>query len=387
MASAAAAEEAEGAEAEVPREAEAPVPVPVPTEPSRKSKGPFHRRFHSSIIVLLFRRPLLYIAPLYSRGPPQVRLFYLYKHLVLKCFDYLDEAGRTSAFCVMGWPMDNYMRRKENMRRQRENTRRMRLEQAKEEEERGEEDEADSIEDDGEGREKSSDCEAKDVAANGSNEGKEEAEEEAPTAGKCRTEEKEQFPSVEDVTASTALTKLAMSINEAWEDVGGVSEAQHESEGGAMSVEEKKANDGDVEMAGGVRGDDITDGKEADDGAAKTGDGGEGEANGGDPGDDGELLPPLFAQTDPTTLLARLNTRRLYARVLHFKREQRKKVNADVSQMMSSGTTKSLLSIKEMYEKQLRDKLYADRIYRKNMTVEQMADDEWEEMLEMAEIR
>ena len=37
------------------------------------------------------------------QGPPQCRLFHLGKsHLVLKCFDYLDDASRQNVFKVMG---------------------------------------------------------------------------------------------------------------------------------------------------------------------------------------------------------------------------------------------------------------------------------------------
>ena len=44
------------------------------------------------------------------------RLNQLERHLQLNCFNYLDEQSRKNIFMVMGWPMDNYMRRKEQMR-------------------------------------------------------------------------------------------------------------------------------------------------------------------------------------------------------------------------------------------------------------------------------
>lgn len=44
------------------------------------------------------------------------RLNQLQRHLQYNCFNYLDEQSRKNVFMVMGWPWDNYMRRKEQMR-------------------------------------------------------------------------------------------------------------------------------------------------------------------------------------------------------------------------------------------------------------------------------
>ena len=52
----------------------------------------------------------------WQKQQAQLRLTQLKNHLVLKCFSYLDEQSRKNVFMTMGWPMDNYMNRKEQMR-------------------------------------------------------------------------------------------------------------------------------------------------------------------------------------------------------------------------------------------------------------------------------
>ena len=97
-----------------------------------------------------------------------------------------------------------------------------------------------------------------------------------------------------------------------------------------------------------------------------------------------EILPPLFARTDPDTLLARLNTRRLFQRVLHFKRRQRKKLDADTINLLlenNNGDAEGKVeSIREMYENELKEKMTANRVWRKDMTIQEMADLEWDEV-------
>ena len=95
------------------------------------------------------------------------------------------------------------------------------------------------------------------------------------------------------------------------------------------------------------------------------------------------VLPPLFARTDPDTLLARLNTRRLHQRLVHYKKEQRKKREQEALNV----DEKEGESIIQMYDRDLKEKIEAERLYPKNVTVEQMAELEWENLLEMAKLR
>ena len=102
-----------------------------------------------------------------------------------------------------------------------------------------------------------------------------------------------------------------------------------------------------------------------------------------------EVLPPLFARIDPETLLDRLNTRRLYGRILYYKREERKKMREETARMIGHMAGKEDYSqgITEMFERELKDKMTHNRVWPKNMSIQEMADKEWEELLEIAELR
>ena len=121
-----------------------------------------------------------------------------------------------------------------------------------------------------------------------------------------------------------------------------------------------------------------------------------------------EILPPLFERTDPDTLLDRLNTRRLFARILDFKRKQRKKVAELIKKEGETGDENPevkeeeegedeldpMRGIAHMFDKELegysqeeKDRATADRIYPKNMTVSEIAEKEWDELLKVAKLR
>ena len=112
-----------------------------------------------------------------------------------------------------------------------------------------------------------------------------------------------------------------------------------------------------------------------------------------------EILPPLFARTDAHTLLDRLNTRRLYQRILNFKRAQRKKIADKTAEMMNKVNKDDdeldpMRGIAHMFTEELaehdqeaKDKATAARIYRKNMTIQEMADKEWKELLEVGNLK
>ncbi|KAL3788698.1 hypothetical protein ACHAW5_010561 [Stephanodiscus triporus] len=105
--------------------------------------------------------------------------------------------------------------------------------------------------------------------------------------------------------------------------------------------------------------------------------------------DDPRILPLLSAPIDPETLLARLNNRRLYARILHYKREQRKKLQKkledEIKELDGFGSMKE--DDYEAFSQAVKEQKTADRIYRKNMTIKEMAELEWDELLEMGNLR
>jgi len=107
-----------------------------------------------------------------------------------------------------------------------------------------------------------------------------------------------------------------------------------------------------------------------------------------------EILPPLFGRIDPDTLLARLNTRRLYQRLAHYRKEERRKKKmaqenecGDIGNEGAKTSMEDQQSIIQYYEKDLREKMQADRLYPKNVTVEEMADMEWNNLLKLASLR
>ena len=78
-------------------------------------------------------------------------------------------------------------------------------------------------------------------------------------------------------------------------------------------------------------------------------------------------------RTDVNTLLA------LGRRVAHFNKERRRKIEEEAARLLSGGG-EAHASITDMYDKRLRDrandhreKTYTDRLYRKNVTIEEMA--------------
>lgn len=126
-----------------------------------------------------------------------------------------------------------------------------------------------------------------------------------------------------------------------------------------------------------------------------------------DDNDNPDLLPLLSAPIDPQTLLDRLNTRRLFARLLYYKREQKRKVEEEAAKALSGEDNNIAVveggeeakplpeagvpgmggPIQKMYRDLLKEKVTADRVWRKNMTIEELANLEWNELLKVAELR
>ena len=104
-----------------------------------------------------------------------------------------------------------------------------------------------------------------------------------------------------------------------------------------------------------------------------------------------DILPPLFARVDADTLLARLNTRRLYQRLCHYKREDARKLAEHIAKYSSKDGTfdgndngddgGGETTIVEMFEGDLRNETTANRIYPKNLTIAQMAEKEWDDLM------
>lgn len=104
-----------------------------------------------------------------------------------------------------------------------------------------------------------------------------------------------------------------------------------------------------------------------------------------------DILPPLFASVDADTLLARLNTRRLYQRLCHYKREDARKLAEHIAKYSNkddtfddvneNGGDGGETTIVEMFEGDLRNETTANRIYPKNLTIAQMAEKEWDDLM------
>ena len=101
-----------------------------------------------------------------------------------------------------------------------------------------------------------------------------------------------------------------------------------------------------------------------------------------------DILPPLFARVDADTLLARLNTRRLYQRLCHYKREDARKLAEHIAKYSNKDDTFDVndngdgeTTIVEMFEGDLRNETTANRIYPKNLTIAQMAEKEWDDLM------
>ena len=100
-----------------------------------------------------------------------------------------------------------------------------------------------------------------------------------------------------------------------------------------------------------------------------------------------KLLDFAMIQTDVDTLLA------LGRQAAHFNRTRRGKIEKEAARLISGGG-ETHVYIADMYNKRLRDranthweKTYADRLYRKNVTIKEMAGLEWDELLVPAQLR
>lgn len=281
--------------------------------------------------------------------------------MVLQCFNPLDDLSRKNAFEVMGWPRDNYLKRQEILRQQLENAKKEKMkkeEEAKEDEgAKTQQPEDQAV--DGEGK---TNEDQKGETANDEGEGPTKDTEEVGVEEKNETEEKVETDDNDKVTSEETKT----------DDNDGTKE------NGDSTINRDEKGEGGVE------------GKP--DSKAQ-------EKPKIDDNDNPLLLPLLSAPIDPQTLLDRLNTRRLYARILHFKREQKRKVEEEAAKLLSgddvedaSGGSESGVPgmggpIQKMYRDLLKEKVTADRIWRKNMTIEEMANLEWDELLRVAELR
>ena len=218
------------------------------------------------------------------------RLFYLQQHLILNCFNYLDQEGREAAFNVMGWSMESHQRRKQEMQRQRKI-----MESMKERQE----------------WKKNIFLQVLNVEetriANG-----EKVKKNADASLLCK-----------DVEKSMVISDFAHPDESRGE----------EEEVVVVENRQKLIHE--------------------------------------------EVLPPLFARVDADTLLARLNTRRLCKRLVHYRREDRRRL---AEHLDVDGDTVGE-SIVDMFDGDLKKEETANRIYPKNMTISQMAEKEWDDLM------
>jgi hypothetical protein len=287
-------------------------------------------------------------------GPPQVkfdlRLSHMTTHLLLKCLNYLDDESRKNSFFVMGWPRDNYLRRQGILIQQIVNQEKMKqnakIEEANEIAAQGED---------------------KTEGANGaveatSDAGAEEEANEIEARGEDKTDDEGGANGAVEAT-SDAGAELEIKAEEEANEIVARGDDKTDDEGGAKGAVEAIPDAGaeTLTLAEGVT-------------VRK---------------DDPRILPLLSAPIDAETLLARLNNRRLYARILHYKREQRKKLqkklNDETKELDGFGSVKE--DDYEAFSQAVKDQKTADRIYRKNMTIKEMAELEWSELLEMANLR
>jgi hypothetical protein len=313
-----------------------------------------------------------------------LRLFHMKQHSLLNTLNYLDDESRKNSFIVMGWPRDNYLKRQAILIKQVANQEQMMRDAKMEKTNEIAEDKTD-----GEGgakgaTEATSDAgaetatvaeEANKIAAlgedktddeggaNGANEATSDAGAEPATVA----EEVNEFNALgEDKTDDEGEAKCAVeSAPDAGEEPAIVAEEAKDTAAGVDRIDAKVA----VESASDTGADDlltiapgVTISK-----------------------DDPRILPLLSAPIDAETLLARLNNRRLYARILHYKREQRKKPRETDKDLDGYGSLKE--DDNNTYEQALKDQKTADRLYRKNMTITQMANREWDELLEVGNLR
>lgn len=362
----------------------------------------------------------------------QLRLFFLTQHLILQCFNNLDDLSRKHAFEVMGWPRDNYLRRQQMLRDQLENAKK---EKAKQKEQAQQQKELAAVAEDGEGE---TNEERERATSNEEGEGTiAEVEEDSLEATEADLDADKGADDAEEAT--TADDKGENGVEEDDNNEVPSDEAKDEAEvteEEAVVKSDEQGEDGDegangaVDNEKGENGVDVDDNNEltSEEANVDLGEGAEDTAATSDEqGEDGEdeqideaaqeddddeeepeiddndnplLLPLLSAPIDPQTLLDRLNTRRLFARILYYKREQRRKVEEEASKALSgednadgdASNDKDWMPgmggpIQKMYRDLLKEKVTADRIWRKNLTIEELANLEWNELLKVAELR
>jgi hypothetical protein len=230
------------------------------------------------------------------------RLFYLQQHLLLNCFNYLDQTGREAAFHVMGWSMETHNRRKEEMQRQRKIIEAVRERQ----------------------------------------EWKKDIFKHVLNAEETRNGNTQKETAMRNCNADAAL------CNDVEKSLV-VSDFAH--------TDETRGNDEDKS--------EIREGKTFQD-----------------------VLPPLFARVDADTLLARLNTRRLYKRLRHYQREDKRKLAEHLAKYANAdenGNNANEMVVEEsiidMFEGDLKNEQTANRIYPKDMTISEMAEKEWDDLM------
>lgn len=312
--------------------------------------------------------------------PVQLRLFFLTQHLVLQCFNPLDDLSRKNAFEVMGWSRDNYLKRQQALREQIENAKKVKMMKQKEEEEkkRQQQQEEDSPVVEDEEEEETDEVEEEGVTANEGEEGLNDAEEAAPDTAETGVEEVEE-------AVSTSVDKGGESGGEEKTDIV----TQNETE--LDDINQSSPEDDDAEK---------NDEQGEMDGVDEKTDDTTQEEPQIDDNDNPLLLPLLSAPIDPQTLLDRLNTRRLYSRLLYYKREQKRKVEEEAAKALSGDNAEGDANgeldaempgmggpIQKMYRDLLKEKVTMDRVWRKNMTIEELANLEWNELLKVAELR
>ena len=222
------------------------------------------------------------------------RLFYLQQHLILNCFNYLDQEGREAAFSVMGWSMESHQRRKQEMQRQRKIMESM----------------------------------------------KERQEWKKNIFRQVLNVEETRNASVEKVRKNADASLLCKEIekNMVVSDFAHPDESRGEEEEVVVEDRQKMIE---------------------------------------------EVLPPLFARVDADTLLARLNTRRLYKRLVHYRREDRRRLAEHLAKYANVDGDGDAVeeSIVDMFDGDLKNEETANRIYPKNMTISQMAEKEWDDLM------
>lgn len=214
---------------------------------------------------------------------------------------------------------------------------------------------------------------------------------------KLTSDEEELHKPTEEVQSLLKnVNKLAVSVNEAWEeDDGGQALTPVPSVDNIGEEEKNKKEEDEGEVADlcnmpNEEGEDDEKAKKEAAQAKEIKEAKEDEA--------GEILPPLFARVDPHTLLDRLNTRRLYLRVLHFKRTERNKLQEEKARVEAIAIGNddeaakvaaivNQMGIKESFDKELKERQTLARVYRKNITIAEMSDLEWDELCEVAQLK